>query len=80
VKCPSRVEVLCVSPCDPFLKWWKTPCACTRRMRQKWLSVSGAVVREKTTYVYDQYTEFDVMRMAGSMPLNMKRSLNSIVQ
>jgi len=49
-------------------------------MRQKWLSVSGAVVREKTTYVYDQYTEFDVMRMAGSMPLNMKRSLNSIVQ
>lgn len=79
MKCPSSVEVPCVSPRDPFLKWLKKPCACTWRMRQKWLSGSGAVVREKTTWIYDQYTEYGVMRMAGSMPLNIKGSLNSIV-
>jgi len=79
VKCPSNAEVPCLSPCDPFLKWWKKPCSCTWRMRQKWLSVRGAVVREKTTWMYDQHTKFGVMRMADSMPLNMKGSPNTIV-
>jgi hypothetical protein len=43
---PSTIEVSSVSCCDTFLKNWKD-LVYGWKMRQKWLSVSGAVIREE---------------------------------